>query len=49
MFSIKNGDDNDSGIRRKNAKISFPWTNYNTFLKALQLIFVNLWDNKKHL
>ncbi|PVX23411.1 MAG: hypothetical protein CW691_10635, partial [Candidatus Bathyarchaeum sp.] len=47
LFSIKNGEDHDSGLRRKKEKISFLWTNYNTFLKALQLLFVNLWDNKK--
>ena len=45
LFSIKNGDDQqDSGMRRKKEKISFLWTNYNTFIKALRLLFVNLWN-----
>jgi hypothetical protein len=30
-------------MRRKKEKISFLWTNYNTFIKALKLLFANLW------
>jgi len=47
LFSIKNGiDQQDSGMRRKKEKISFLWTNYSTFIKALNLLFVNLWNSK---
>jgi len=47
LFSIKNGNENqDSGMRRKKEKTSFLWTNYNTFIKALNLLFTNLWSTK---
>ena len=44
LFSIKNGNVHyDTEMRRKKEKISFLWTNYNTFIKALKLLFANLW------
>jgi sugar-specific transcriptional regulator TrmB len=44
LFSIKNGNIHyDTEMRRKKEKISFLWTNYNTFIKALKLLFTNLW------
>ncbi|HDQ05802.1 MAG TPA: hypothetical protein ENN36_03655 [Candidatus Bathyarchaeota archaeon] len=47
LFSIKNGNAHyDSEMRRKKEKISFLWTNYNTFIKALKLLFANLWTTK---
>ncbi len=47
LFSIKNGNDHqDSAIRRRKEKISFLWTNYSTFIKALKLLFLNLWSVK---
>jgi sugar-specific transcriptional regulator TrmB len=47
LFSIKNGNANyDTEMRRKKEKISFLWTNYNTFIKALKLLFANLWTTK---
>lgn len=47
LFSIKNGNGNqDAEVRRKKEKISFLWTNYSTFIKALQLLFANLWATK---
>ena len=50
LFSIKNGaDKQDSVMRRKKEKTSFLWTNYNTFIKSLNLLFVNLWNPKTSL
>lgn len=51
LFSIKKGnnDNQDSGMRRKKEKTSFLWTNYNTFIKSLNLLFTNLWSTKKSL
>jgi sugar-specific transcriptional regulator TrmB len=47
LFSIKNcSDQQDSGMRRKKEKTSFLWTNYNTFIKSLNLLFANLWNPK---
>jgi sugar-specific transcriptional regulator TrmB len=47
LFSIKNGNAHyDTEMRRKKEKISFLWTNYNTFIKALKLLFANLWAAK---
>jgi HTH-type transcriptional regulator, sugar sensing transcriptional regulator len=47
LFSIKNGNSHpDSSMRRKKEKTSFLWTNYNTFIKALKLLFTNLWNTK---
>jgi sugar-specific transcriptional regulator TrmB len=47
LFSIKNGNVHyDTEMRRKKEKISFLWTNYNTFIKALKLLFANLWTAK---
>ncbi|MCJ7721560.1 hypothetical protein MUO98_04050, partial [Candidatus Bathyarchaeota archaeon] len=47
LFSMKNGNGNqDSGMRRKKEKTSFLWTNYNTFIKSLNLLFTNLWNTK---
>lgn len=47
LFSIKNGNVHyDTEVRRKKEKISFLWTNYNTFIKALKLLFANLWTAK---
>jgi len=47
LFSIKNGNGHhDTEMRRRKEKISFLWTNYNTFIKALKLLFVNLWSAK---
>jgi len=44
LFSIKNGNkQQDAETRRRKEKISFLWTNYNTFIKALKLLFTNLW------
>jgi sugar-specific transcriptional regulator TrmB len=47
LFSIKNGNgQQDAEIRRRKEKISFLWTNYSTFIKALKLLFANLWVSK---
>ena len=47
LFSIKNGNVHyDTEMRRKKEKISFLWTNYNTFIKALKLLFANLWTTE---
>lgn len=47
LFSIKDGNNHqDSGMRRKKEKTSFLWTNYSTFIKALNLLFTNLWSPK---
>jgi HTH-type transcriptional regulator, sugar sensing transcriptional regulator len=47
LFSIKNGNGHhDAEVRRRKEKISFLWTNYNTFIKALKLLFTNLWTAK---
>jgi len=44
LFSIKNGNSHgDAELRRRKEKASFLWTNYNTFIKALKLLFINLW------
>jgi sugar-specific transcriptional regulator TrmB len=45
LFSIKNGNQ-DTESRRRKEKISFLWTNYNTFIKALKLLFTNLWTTE---
>jgi sugar-specific transcriptional regulator TrmB len=50
LFSIKNGNVHyDTEMRRKKEKISFLWTNYSTFIKALKLLFANLWTAKTSL
>ncbi|MCW4014996.1 MAG: hypothetical protein NWF06_01365 [Candidatus Bathyarchaeota archaeon] len=50
LFSIKKGNDQqDSSMRRKKEKTSFLWTNYNTFIKSLNLLFANLWNPEKAL
>ena len=47
LFSIKNGSgSHDTEMRRRKEKISFLWTNYSTFIKALKLLFANLWTTK---
>jgi sugar-specific transcriptional regulator TrmB len=47
LFSIKNGNgQQDSDARRRKEKISFLWTNYNTFIRALNLLFTNLWSSE---
>ena len=47
LFSIKNGNNiQDSGMRRKKEKISFLWTNYDAFIKALKTLFLKLWNTK---
>jgi HTH-type transcriptional regulator, sugar sensing transcriptional regulator len=50
LFSIKNGAENQEvSMRRKKEKISFLWTNYNTFIKSLNMLFTNLWNTKTEL
>lgn len=45
LLSIKNGNGfQDSGMRRKKEKISFLWTNYDAFIKALKTLFLELWN-----
>ena len=44
LFSIKNGNDRDPEIRRRKEKISFLWTNYEAFIKALKTLFLELWN-----
>lgn len=47
LFSIKNGNGTqDSGMRKKKEKISFLWTNYDAFIKAMKLLFLQLWNTK---
>ncbi|WGM90055.1 MAG: hypothetical protein IAX21_02825 [Candidatus Bathyarchaeota archaeon] len=47
LFSIKDENEKqDTTMRKKKEKTSFLWTNYNTFIKALNLLFVNLWNTK---
>jgi len=47
LFSIKNGNDVlDLGARRKKAKISSLWTNYEAFIKALKTLFLGLWNTE---
>lgn len=47
LFSIKNDNGiQNSGMRRKREKISFLWTNYNAFIKALKTLFLELWNTK---
>ena len=47
LFSINNGNEQQDGdSRRRKEKISFLWTNYNTFIKALKLLFTNLWTSE---
>jgi sugar-specific transcriptional regulator TrmB len=47
LFSIKNGNGiQDSGNRKKKEKISFLWTNYDAFIKALKTLFFELWNTK---
>ena len=45
LFSIKTRDDHhDSGLRKKEEKISFLLTNYAAFIKSFILLFKNLWN-----
>jgi len=44
LFSIKNGNNRDPEIRRRKEKISFLWTNYEAFIKALKTLFLELWN-----
>ena len=47
LFSVKNGNGiQDSGMRRKKEKISFLWTNYDAFIKAMKMLFLKLWNTK---
>ena len=47
LFSIKNGNGTqNSGMRKKKEKISFLWTNYDAFIKALKMLFLELWNTK---
>ena len=47
LFSIKDENEKqDTAMRKKKEKTSFLWTNYNTFIKALNLLFTNLWNTK---
>ena len=47
LFSIKNGNGmQDSGMRKKKEKISFLWTNYDAFIRALKTLFLELWKQK---
>ena len=46
LFSIKNGNDRDLGMRRKKGRISFLWTNYEAFVKALKTLFLELWNTR---
>jgi len=47
LFSIKDETEKqDTTMRKKKEKTSFLWTNYNTFIKALNLLFINLWNTK---
>jgi len=47
LFSIKNGNGTqDLGMRKKREKISFLWTNYDAFIKALKTLFLELWKTK---
>ena len=47
LFSIKNGNGTqDFGMRKKKEKISILWTNYDTFIKALKMLFLNLWNTR---
>lgn len=45
LFSIKNDNDvQDVGVRRKKGRISSLWTNYEAFVKALKMLFFELWN-----
>jgi len=45
LFSIKNDNDlHDVGVRRKKERISSLWTNYEAFVKALKMLFFELWN-----
>lgn len=47
LFSINNSNEHqESGMQRKKEKPSFIWTNYNAFIKALNLLFTTLWSTK---
>jgi len=46
LFSIKNGNDRDPGMRRKKGRISSLWTNYEAFVKALKTLFLELWKTE---
>lgn len=47
LFSIKNDNDvQDVGVRRKKGRISSLWTNYEAFVKALKMLFFELWNTE---
>jgi len=47
LFSIKNGNDiHDIGTRRRKERISYLWTNYEAFIKALKTLFLGLWNTE---
>ena len=46
LFSIKNSNDRDPGMRRKKGRISSLWTNYEAFVKALKTLFSELWNTE---
>lgn len=47
LFSIKNDNDvQDIGMRRKKGRISSLWTNYEAFVKALKMLFFELWNTE---
>jgi sugar-specific transcriptional regulator TrmB len=47
LFSIKNDNDvQDVGVRRKKGRISSLWTNYEAFVKALKMLFFELWTTE---
>jgi len=47
LFLIKNDNDvQDVGVRRKKGRISSLWTNYEAFVKALKMLFFELWNTE---
>jgi sugar-specific transcriptional regulator TrmB len=47
LFSIKNGNDaQDAGTRKRKGRISYLWTNYEAFIKALKTLFSELWNTE---
>jgi sugar-specific transcriptional regulator TrmB len=46
LFSIKNSKNGDVGVRRRKERVSFLWTNYEAFIKALKTLFLELWNNQ---
>lgn len=47
LFSIKNDNDvQDVGVRRKKGRISSLWTTYEAFVKALKMLFFELWNTE---